>query len=131
MTIRIGNAPCSWGVEFADDPRNPSWTRVLDECKAAGYDGIELGPIGFMPEDPNQLGDALATRGLALIGGVVFRPFHDPAKWDEVKDAAVRTCKSLAAHGARHLVLIDSISPRRATTAGRPGGRADVKSGMG
>lgn len=120
MTIRIGNAPCSWGVEFADDPRNPSWQRVLDECKAAGYDGIELGPIGFMPEDPAVLGDALAQRGLQLIGGVVFRPFHDPAKWAEVKDAALRTCKSLVAHGAKHLVLIDSISPRRAATAGRP-----------
>jgi inosose dehydratase len=120
MTIKIGNAPCSWGVEFADDPRNPAWTRVLDECKAAGYDGIELGPIGFMPEDPAVLGDALAARGLTLIGGVVFRPFHDPGKWDEVKDAAIRTCKSLVAHGAKHLVLIDSISPRRATTAGRP-----------
>jgi inosose dehydratase len=120
MTIKIGNAPCSWGVEFADDPRNPSWTRVLDECKAAGYDGIELGPIGFMPEDPAVLGDALAARELALIGGVVFRPFHDPGKWDEVKDAAIRTCRSLVAHGAKHLVLIDSISPRRAGTAGRP-----------
>ena len=120
MTIRIGNAPCSWGVEFANDPRNPAWTRVLDECKAAGYDGIELGPIGFMPEDPAMLGDALALRGLELIAGVVFQPFHDPAKWDEVKAAAVRTCKSLVAHGAQHLVLIDSISPRRAPTAGRP-----------
>lgn len=120
MTIKIGNAPCSWGVEFADDPRNPAWTRVLDECKAAGYDGIELGPIGFMPEDPAVLGDALVARGLELIGGVVFRPFHDAAKWDEVKDAAMRTCKSLVAHGAKHLVLIDSISPRRASTAGRP-----------
>lgn len=120
MTMRIGNAPCSWGVEFADDPRNPSWTRVLDECKSAGYQGIELGPIGFMPEDPAVLGPALAARDLTLIGGVVFRPFHDPAKWDEVKDAAVRTCRALTAHGARHLVLIDSISPRRAPTAGRP-----------
>ena len=120
MTVKIGNAPCSWGVEFADDPRNPTWTRVLDECKAAGYDGIELGPIGFMPEDPVVLGDALAARDLELIGGVVFRPFHDSAKWDELKDAATRTCKSLAAHGAKHLVLIDSISPRRASTAGRP-----------
>lgn len=120
MAIKIGNAPCSWGVEFADDARNPPWQRVLDECKAAGYDGIELGPIGFMPEDPAVLGDALASRGLQLIGGVVFRPFHDPAQWDAVKDAAVRTCKSLTAHGARHLVLIDSISPRRAPTAGRP-----------
>ena len=32
----------------------------------------------------------------------------------------MRTCKSLVAHGAKHLVLIDSISPRRASTAGRP-----------
>ncbi len=120
MTIKIGNAPCSWGVEFADDVRNPSWEHVLDDCKAAGYDGIELGPIGFMPEDPSVLGDALATRGLQLIGGVVFRPFHDAAKWEEVQDAALRTCKLLVAHGAEHLVLIDSISPRRAPTVGRP-----------
>jgi inosose dehydratase len=93
---------------------------VLDECHAAGYRGIELGPIGYLPEDPTVLGEALAERGLTLIGGVVFRPFHDPLKWDEVKDAAARTCRALTAHGARHLVLIDSISPRRAPTAGRP-----------
>ena len=120
MAIRIGNAPCSWGVEFADDPRNPPWQRVLDECKAAGFDGIELGPVGFMPEDPAVLGDALHRRDLELVGGVVFRPFHDPAKWDDVLDGAVRTCKALKAHGARHLVLIDSIAPARAPTAGRP-----------
>jgi inosose dehydratase len=121
MSIKIGNAPCSWGVEFADDPRNPEWTRVLDECRAAGYKGIELGPVGFMPEDPDVLGSALAERDLKLIGGVVFRPFHDPDAWDSVLDGAVRTCEALKAHGARNLVLIDSISPRRAPTAGRPG----------
>ena len=117
--INIGNAPCSWGVEFANDPRNPDWRRVLSDCAGAGYKGIELGPIGFMPEDPAILADALAENDLTLIGGVVFRPFHDSAKWDEVWDAAERTCKALVAHGAQHLVLIDSISPRRAPTAGR------------
>jgi inosose dehydratase len=124
MQLSIGNAPCSWGVEFADDPRNPPWTRVLDEAQAAGYRGIELGPLGFMPEDPAILGPALAQRGLTLIGGVLFRPFHDPAEWDKVQDAAVRTCRALSAHGAQHMVLIDSISPRRAPTAGR-GGEAE------
>ncbi len=119
MAIRIGNAPCSWGVEFAGDPRNPSWRSVLSECASAGYTGIELGPVGFMPEDPVELGEALDEYGLELIGGVVFRPFHDPDKWDEVMDGAIRTCKALQAHGARHFVLIDSISPRRAPTAGR------------
>jgi len=120
MTIRIGNAPCSWGVEFADDPRNPSWRSVLKDCADAGYGGIELGPVGFMPEDPAVLAEALDEFGLELIGGVVFRPFHDPDAWDEVMDGAVRTCKALQAHGAKHFVLIDSISPRRAPTAGRP-----------
>ncbi|MCB1332710.1 MAG: TIM barrel protein [Roseivivax sp.] len=119
MTIRIGNAPCSWGVEFAGDPRNPSWQTVLKECAQAGYTGIELGPVGFMPEDPAVLADGLAANGLSLIGGVVFRPFHDPAQWSEVLDATHRTCAALRAHGAQHLVLIDSISPRRAPTAGR------------
>lgn len=120
MAIKIGNAPCSWGIEFASDPSYPSWQTVLDQCAAAGYSGIELGPIGYMPEDPAILAPELARRGLQIIGGVVFRPFHDPQKWDEVMDASVRTCKALVAHGAQHLVLIDSISPRRAATAGRP-----------
>ena len=123
MTIQIGNAPCSWGVEFAEDPRNPAWRSVLQECAEAGYTGIELGPVGFMPEDPVALGEALDEFRLDLIGGVVFRPFHDPAKWEsEVLDGTLRTCKALQAHGAMHLVLIDSISPRRAPTAGRTSG---------
>ncbi len=119
MTIRIGNAPCSWGVEFAKDPRNPDWKTVLKECAEAGYKGIELGPVGFMPEDPVELGEALDAYGLELIGGVVFRAFYDPAQWDDVLDGAKRTCEALKAHGAEHFVLIDSISPRRAPTAGR------------
>jgi inosose dehydratase len=92
----------------------------LKECADAGYRGIELGPVGFMPEDPAVLSEALDEHGLELIGGVVFRPFHDPDQWDDVLDGAQRTCKALVAHGASHLVLIDSIADRRAPTAGRP-----------
>ena len=119
MTIKIGNAPCSWGIEFPSDPSYPKWESVLDQCAGAGYKGIELGPIGFMPEDPNILAPALSDRELEIIGGVVFRAFHDPNMWDDVMDASRRTCEALTAHGAQHLVLIDSISSRRAPTAGR------------
>jgi inosose dehydratase len=117
--INIGNAPCSWGIEFASDPAYPTWQSVLHQCASAGYKGIELGPIGYMPEDPALLREELDRNDLSIIGGVVFRAFHDPAKWDDVMDASVRTCEALTAHGALHLVLIDSISPRRAPTAGR------------
>jgi inosose dehydratase len=129
MTIRIGNAPCSWGVEFADDLRNPAWRTVLKECAAAGCKGIELGPVGFMPEDPAILSEALSEHGLQLIGGVVFRTYHDPSAWDEVLDATHRTARALKAHGAEHLVLIDSISPRRAPTAGRASEAEQMDSG--
>ena len=60
--MKIGNAPCSWGVEFAEDPRNPRWQSVLDECAGAGFEGIDLGPVGFFPEDSELLRDA-PTRG--------------------------------------------------------------------
>ena len=117
--IKIGNAPCSWGVEFANDARNPDWRQVLKENAKAGFTGIELGPVGYMPEDPAILAEALSEFDQELIGGVIFRAFHDPDAWDDVLDGSIRTCKALAAHGATRLVIIDSISPRRAPTAGR------------
>ena len=118
--MKIGNAPCSWGVEFADDPRNPSWQDVLDQCAASGYTGIDLGPVGFFPEDPSAFADALAARSLVLSSGVMFQPFHDPGAWEQVRDAHVRTCKAIAGQGARQVVLIDSIAPERTRTLGRP-----------
>ena len=117
MPVSIGNAPCSWGVEFADAPSNPPWQVVLDETSSAGYAGTELGPIGYMPEDASLLQRHLDARSLALTAGVVFRPFHDGAAWDELQDALRRTCRTLAALGAKQLVFIDSISPARSACA--------------
>ena len=80
--------------------------------RGAGYKGIELGPINA--RNPSILAPELERNGLSIIGGVVFRPFHDAEKWDEV---LMRQSghEALVAHGAEHLVLIDSISPRRPT----------------
>ncbi len=96
--IAIGYAPCSWGVEISNDPRNPDWRRVLAENAAAGYAGIEPGPVGFMPEEPGVLSESMADHRQTLIGGVVFRAFHDPGQWDDVLDGVFRTCRALVAH---------------------------------
>ena len=120
MAIAIGNAPCSWGVEFAASPSNPAWRTVLDETGRAGYAGTELGPVGYMPEDAPLLGDEFETRGLSLTAGVLFQPFHDPDAWDDLQDALRRTCQLLRPLGARYLVFIDSLEDERSKCAGDP-----------
>ena len=54
MHLTIGSAPNSWGVWFADDPRQTPWHRFLDEIAEAGYEWMELGPFGYLPTDPKN-----------------------------------------------------------------------------
>jgi inosose dehydratase len=119
-SYRLANAPCSWGVDFADRPENPAWTRVLDEAAAAGFAAIDLGPVGFFPTDPVQLADELARRNLTLSAGGLFDPLTDPRAFDQVVDKTRRTCAILQKLGAPRLVIIDCVSNERGRFAGRP-----------
>ncbi len=118
MAILIGNAPCSWGVEFAAADSNPSWQAVLEETHRSGYTGVELGPVGYMPEDESVLRNTLRENNLTLTAGVVFQPFHDPAAWDRIREVTHRTSRILQAMGASYLVLIDSPAADRSRYAG-------------
>lgn len=102
----IGSAPDSWGVWYADDPRQTPWERFLDEVAGAGYTRIELGPYGYLPTDPSQLGEELEKRGLTVTAGTIFEHLHRADSWDSTwKD--VSASASLSAElGARHLVVI-------------------------
>ena len=105
--LRLGTAPDSWGVWFADDPRQVSWKQYLDEVARAGYVYTELGPTGFLPQDPAQLGDELASRGLTVSGGTIFAGLHRGAEaLDEAVAACGKEARLLTALGARHLVLL-------------------------
>jgi inosose dehydratase len=119
MQIRIANAPTSWGVEDPEDGANPRWERLLSDIAAAGYDGTELGPLGYLPEDPVALRRELGGRGLELVGGYLFEPLHTRAGAERALEVARRTCELLAAAGAVHLVLIQGFTPERERAAGR------------
>lgn len=105
--LRLGTAPDSWGVWFADDERQPPWQRFLDEAAAAGYAWVELGPYGYLPTDPARLADELASRGLRLSGGAVQVGLH---RGREALEQALADCRAeaglLTALGARHLILL-------------------------
>lgn len=120
LRLRLATGPVSWGVDFADAPGNPPWPEVLDEIAASGFAGTELGPVGYLPEEPAALRAAIEGRGLSVGGSFVFQPLHDPARRAEVLAVTRRTCAAIAAAGGRHLVVIDLVSAARAATAGDP-----------
>ncbi|GAB3580035.1 sugar phosphate isomerase/epimerase [Leifsonia lichenia] len=108
--LRIGTAPDSWGVWFADDPKQIPWQRFLDEVVASGYTWIELGPYGYLPTDPHQLEDELGSRGLKLSAGTVFTGFHKGEdQWQRAWDQALQVAGLATALGAEHLVVIPDL----------------------
>jgi len=71
--VKIGNAPVSYGAfEVTVGIREgvPSADEVLDAVQQAGYEGIDLGPLGYLGLG-SQLAAALRSRGLLLTGGYV------------------------------------------------------------
>lgn len=119
VAFKLANAPCSWGVDFADRPENPAWEKVLDEAAAAGFKAIDLGPVGYFPTDPARLKEELVKRGLVLSAGGLFDPLWDAAAFDAVVDKTRRTCAALKALETPRLVIIDCVSDARTRTAGR------------
>ena len=117
--LRLANAPCSWGVDFADRPENPDWRHVLDEAAAAGFSAIDLGPVGYFPTDPAQLSNELANRGLSLSAGGLFDPLTRSDAFPAIIDKTRRTCAILTALDAPRLVIIDCVSEERGATAGQ------------
>lgn len=78
MAIKIGIAPDSWGVWFPEHEKQTPWWRCLDEMKIAGYEGCEIGPWGYMPNDnPQVLKNAMDARGLTLVGATEGGNFLD------------------------------------------------------
>src|SRR3954453_20172362 len=103
--LRLGTAPDSWGGWFGGDPQPVPWAVSLDETSPVGYVYTELGPQGFMPQDPAQLKDELARRGLTVCGGTVFAGLHKGKEaLEQAKLAFGQEAKLLAALGAEYLV---------------------------
>jgi inosose dehydratase len=105
--VKIAGAPISWGVCEV-----PGWgyqltpTRVLAEMGQAGLTATELGPDGFLPQDPAELSSLLDSFGLSCVGGFVPLVLHDAGR-DPADDLA-GPLESLAACGAGVVVLAAS-----------------------
>ncbi len=113
--VRLGNAPCSWGViegiDEGGEGEDGGYRRVLDEMRETGYDGTELGEWGFMPTEPARLQEELGARDLALIGSWVSVFLHDQGRHEQSARDAVRTARQLAAVGGAECVVVLGNDP--------------------
>jgi inosose dehydratase len=125
--MRLATAPTTWGVDCAGAPGNPPWETVLDEIARSGLGALELGPVGYLPDDPDALRHALESRELTAVGSYVLGDFHDAAQGRRVAAGTIRACRAIAAAGGSILVIIDRPSPARAATAGRPADAARLR----
>jgi inosose dehydratase len=78
--VSIANAPCSYGAfeeTIGFDPLVPDALELLDQVAAAGYAGIDLGPVGYLGT-LEELPARLADRRLSLAGGFMALAYGDP-----------------------------------------------------
>jgi inosose dehydratase len=125
--IHVANAPVSYGafeLTVGIDQATPDGVHVLDEVAAAGYVGIDLGPVGYLGSGP-ELADRLAARGLGLAGGYLELPYSDAAALDRVLpelDALLDTFDAVAGQLSGpppHPTIADAGSPQRRARPGR------------
>lgn len=79
--IRVANAPVSYGafeLTVGVLPNVPGPDRVLESIAAAGYEGTELGPPGYLGADRDALRVRLERHGLRLAGAFVPLRFGEP-----------------------------------------------------
>ena len=89
VEITVANAPVSYGafeVTVGIDPNVPDGLAILDEVSAAGYAGIDLGPVGYLGVGA-ELGHRLRERGLGLAGAYLEFPFTDSVALDTMMPA--------------------------------------------
>jgi inosose dehydratase len=78
--IAVAAAPVSFGafeVTVGIDPDVPDASYVLGAVAAEGYEGIDLGPPGYLGTQAT-LGRNLENHRLQLAGGFISMPFSEP-----------------------------------------------------
>lgn len=103
---KVAGAPITWGVSEV-----PGWgyrmppARVLREMREVGLTATELGPPGYLPEDPDELRALLDSAGLRLVAGFIAVVLHETHQRAAALDQVRKQVGTLAAAGANTLVV--------------------------
>jgi inosose dehydratase len=105
MIDRIAAAPISWGIcEVPGWGMQMSPRRILGEMASLGIRATELGALGWLPTDSEELKALLAEFDLTVLGGFVPLVLHDPEQNAQVRADAEAAARTLAGAGATRFV---------------------------
>jgi len=130
----VANAPVSYGafeITVGHDPNVPDGISVLDQVAAAGYAGIDLGPVGYLGRG-TRLGELLAERSLGLAGGYLELPYADHDALERALgelDALLDTFDAVRSYlpgPPPRPTLADAGSPQRRRQPGRSAGQPSL-----
>lgn len=129
MTVHVANAPISWGafeLTVGSHPGVPDADRILELLVEAGYEGIDLGPVGYLGRG-DAIRSRLADRRLGLAGGYIELPMSDhdalAAKLTELDELLDTFDEAAADHGPKPKPTIaDGGAPHRRVAVGRSAG---------
>ena len=118
MGYSIACTPSCWGVKSPNSPDNPPWMTVLTEARQAGFQGLELGPYGYFPTNPDAINTALYIKEFMICAGNLSEPLFDIAFQDEILAKTSAVCALLNKIGASKLIVSDSGDNLRSQYAG-------------
>ncbi len=128
--IRVGNAPCSWGVIENVAGETAGYSRVLDEMAETGYAGTELGDWGFMPTDADLLRTELHARRLDMLASFATPWLQDRARHGQGEEDAIRIGRLLRAVGGPETMIVVGNDPYGEPVRARNAGRIRPEMGL-
>ncbi len=124
MICKFSSCPGSWGIEDSKNPDNTPWEIVLDQIADLGFNALELGPYGYLPNDAAFLSEELNKRSLKIVAGTLYDDLLSEDALDRIIKKTHETCKILSSVPAAislenqkvltpYYVIIDAVKPER------------------
>ena len=103
--FKLAGAPITWGVCEV-----PGWgeqlqaERVLGEMSSLGLTALEVGPVGYLGDTPEEIKSRVEAFGMCVIGGFVPLVLHRGDLWEQTRREAREVAARYSAAGATNFV---------------------------